>query len=172
VAHGNFQDDATFRGSIEKALRETPVFQPFTSLANNAVLQLIRSTDVGLLPTWQDTYGFSVLEMQACACPVITTNIRALPEINPDEAGWMIRCPLNGSFELSVKSEEEKQRLRISMVEQLKRIIMDIMKNRAQLESKSAGSLRRIRAEHDPRLFQQRLNAVYRGEKMPEPATK
>ncbi|WP_182058588.1 glycosyltransferase family 4 protein [Pantoea sp. ME81] len=172
VAHGNFQDDATFRGSIEKALRETPVFQPFTSLANNAVLQLIRSTDIGLLPTWQDTYGFSVLEMQACACPVITTNIRALPEINPDEAGWMIRCPLNGSFELSVKSEEEKQRLRISMVEQLKRIIMDIMKNRAQLESKSAGSLRRIRAEHDPRLFQQRLNAVYRGEKMPEPTRK
>ncbi|PJZ04068.1 glycosyl transferase [Pantoea rodasii] len=164
LAHGDFQDDTVFRKSIESTLSKIPIFHPFTSLANSAVLELIRSTDVGLLPTWQDTYGFSVLEMQACACPVISTNVRALPEINPDEAGWMIHCPLNKSLEISVKSSGEKEHLRNIIIEQLKAFVVNIMNNRELLQKKSAGAISRIRTEHDPVLFQQRLNAIYRGE--------
>lgn len=109
VAHQEFQDDAAFRASIENTLRECPIFRHHTSLSNDAVLEMIKTSDVGLLPTWQETYGFSVLEMQACGCPVITTNVRALPEINPENAGWLIRCPLNSMSELTVGALSDKR---------------------------------------------------------------
>lgn len=54
----------------------------------------MKKSDVGLLPTWADTYGYSVLEFQACGCPVISSNTRGLPEINNNEAGWIINMPL------------------------------------------------------------------------------
>lgn len=163
VAHGDFQDDATFRENVEKALREIPVFRHFTSMANDAVLDLIKSTDVGLLPTWQETYGFSVLEMQACGCPVITTNVRALPEINPDGAGWLIRCPLNDMSELTIGSSEDKIILRNTIVSELKSCITQIIRDRNVLASRAARATERIRQEHDPDMFRKQLNALYTG---------
>ena len=51
-------------------------------LFNSEVMNILKNTHVGLLPTYADTYGYSVLEAQSFGCPVITTNIRAMPEIN------------------------------------------------------------------------------------------
>ena len=51
-------------------------------LPNSEVMNILKNTHVGLLPTYADTYGYSVLEAQSFGCPVITTNIRAMPEIN------------------------------------------------------------------------------------------
>ena len=39
-------------------------------LENDQVLELLKRTHVSLLPTYDDTYGFSVLEAQAAGCPV------------------------------------------------------------------------------------------------------
>jgi glycosyltransferase involved in cell wall biosynthesis len=49
----------------------------FPQLPNHEVLELMKKSHVGLLPTYADTYGYSVLEFQAAGCPVITTNVRA-----------------------------------------------------------------------------------------------
>lgn len=67
----------------------------YRHLPNQRVLELMKSAHVGLLPTFADTYGYSVLEFQACGCPVISTDVRALPEINNNEIGWMIKVPKN-----------------------------------------------------------------------------
>ena len=56
-------------------------------LTNNETLELMKKSHIGLLPTYADTYGYSVLEFQAAGCPVITTNVRALPEINNNNLG-------------------------------------------------------------------------------------
>ena len=40
------------------------------------------TSHIGLLPTYNDSYGYSVIEFFSYGCPVITTNILALPEIN------------------------------------------------------------------------------------------
>ncbi|MDI3521542.1 MAG: hypothetical protein PWR04_1530 [Anaerophaga sp.] len=66
----------------------------YPSLPNNEVLEIYKQSHIGLLPTWADSYGYSVLEAQAAGCPCITTDIRALPEINNDEIGWVINLPL------------------------------------------------------------------------------
>ncbi len=62
-------------------------------MPNQQVLELLKTCDVGLLPTYADTYGFSALEAQSAACPVISTDVRALPEINNTEVGWLINVP-------------------------------------------------------------------------------
>src|SRR5262249_18051285 len=64
-----------------------------SGLPNSEVIKLLKQTHVGLLPTWAETYGYFVLEAQACGCPVISTDIRALPEINNAECGWLIKVP-------------------------------------------------------------------------------
>lgn len=163
VAHQAFQDDAVFRGGVENTLRECPLFRHHTSLTNEAVLALIKTSDVGLLPTWQETYGFSVLEMQACGCPVITTNVRALPEINPENAGWLIRCPLNLMSELTVGSLSDKNALRSAIVSQLKAHVLHIISDRKTITARSIQSVARIRLEHDPVVFRDRLSKIYRG---------
>lgn len=42
----------------------------------------MKKAHVCLLPTWMDTFAYSVLEAQACGTPVISTSLRALTEIN------------------------------------------------------------------------------------------
>lgn len=163
VAHQAFQDDDVFRKSVEDTLHNCPIFRHHTSLNNDAVLALTKTSDVGLLPTWQETYGFSVLEMQACGCPVITTNVRALPEINPENAGWLIRCPLNPMSELTVASVSDKTLLRSAIVSQLKTYILQIISDRKIVSERAKNSLARICLEHDPMLFRKRLNRIYMG---------
>ena len=67
------------------------------------------SCDVGLLPTWAESYGYSVLEMQACGLPVVTTNIRALPETNV--CGWKVKLTSGKpNFEtIDIKNIEHKK---------------------------------------------------------------
>lgn len=71
----------------------------------------MKNSHVGLLQTWSDTYGYSVLEFQACACSVITTDLRALPEINNNEVGWLIELPKNIFKELVLEDEEHKNKI-------------------------------------------------------------
>ncbi|MDF2783520.1 MAG: glycosyl transferase [Pantoea eucrina] len=161
IAHHEWQDDADFHHQIETLIAERSVFTHHTGLPNDAVMQLLRNTHVGLLPTWQDTYGFSVLEMQACGCPVITTNVRALPEINPAQSGWLINCPLNDMFELNVDTLAEKMALRILIVSQLKAHIKAILEDRMRVADYSAAAVNRIRQHHDPDKFNRALSAIY-----------
>ncbi|CAK6501236.1 D-inositol-3-phosphate glycosyltransferase (plasmid) [Pantoea sp. Nvir] len=160
-AHGNFQDDASFYREIEALLARHPLFTHAKSRPNSEMIALFKRAHVGLLPSWQDTYGFSVLEMQACGCPVISTNVRALPEINPDAAGWTIVCPLNEMFELTVTSVEEKLALRHLIVTQLKGHVRAILKDRDALLSRSANAVQRIETHHNPARFKESLDAIY-----------
>lgn len=161
VAHGKYQDDERFQQEIERLLSSNAIFKHAESRPNDEIIALLKRTHVGLLPTWQDTYGFSVLEMQACGCPVISTNVRALPEINPAEAGWLIQCPLNDMFELTINSVEEKTALRRLIVSQLKASVQSIVENRESVVPRSKQAVKRIQDKHDPVRFKENLNAIY-----------
>lgn len=73
----------------EHKLASIPWITWYRSLENRDCLELIKHAHIGVLTTLQDTYGYSTLEMQACGCPVISTNIRACSEINNDNCGWI-----------------------------------------------------------------------------------
>ena len=86
------------------------------STTNNVVLELAKRSDVGLLPTRHDTFGYSVLEFQACGLPCVTTDVQALSEVNNNDCGWVIKASGGfggGGATSSFRRDSERARARI-----------------------------------------------------------
>lgn len=112
-------------------------------LTNRQVLRICQRSHVGLLPSYGDTYGYACLEFQACGMPVVTSDIRAFPEINNNECGYMfcIDPHMNG------KEKQESNR------KELTKIFEEILDHPKEIERKGINSLNRIRKEHSPRAY-------------------
>lgn len=131
------------------------------NLPNEEVIELIKKSHIGLLPTWSDTYGFSVLEMQAAGVPVITTDIRALTEINNNDCGWLIKLPQNRLKQALYFNEEQKGKLKSNLKLQLENILTSIFENPEQLLDKSKNCVKRINEEHNPTKVATKLKEIY-----------
>jgi len=133
----------------------------YDALDNPAVLQLMRRADVGVLPTYADPYGFVVLEFQAAGCPVISTDVRALPEINDDSRGWLIGVPKNRLGEALYTTTAQRERLSRSIREGLARSITQIAAEPALVRIKAQRALRTLESRHDPARIGERLFDIY-----------
>lgn len=141
------------------------VVRHYRSLPNDKVLTMFKNSHVGLLPTYDDIYGYSVLEAQAAGCPVISTDICALPEINNDEIGWMIRVPKD-SFGIAYrKRDAQRKRLSREIEEQLFTHLRSICDNPGIAMDKGRRALARITAECRPEDRSAALERIY-GEAM------
>lgn len=133
------------------------------ALSPEGVLEKMRTCDVGLLPSYAETYGYSVLEFQACGRPVITTNVRAFPEINSDDRGWLI--PVNKQEiggEAYFRSDQDRAALSAAIKAGLINAFEDILANPQQIREKGARALAHILSHHNHREFGQSLAALYR----------
>ena len=133
----------------------------YSSLPNDKTIELIKKCDVGLLPTYADSYGFSVLEAQACGLPVISTDVRALPEINNTDIGWIIRVPKNDLGEALYFTAEERERLSQQIQAGLEAIVHNIVADPSVIFEKAVKSIERIREMHDPTAYAQKLRGIY-----------
>jgi glycosyltransferase involved in cell wall biosynthesis len=131
------------------------------AMDRDAVRSLMRSSDVGLLPSFADTYGYWVLEAQASGLPVVTTNIRALPEINGDSRGWVVPLPTDelgyGRIAIGEESRVASEQLLAGLVDVLERIC-------SQPECvpiKARGALDRIGRHHRPEDAARCLEDIY-----------
>lgn len=134
----------------------------YPSLPNNDVLQLIKRADVGLLPTRGDTYGYSVLEMQAAGLPCITTDLRALPEINNDCCGWLIKIPKDRNYNAVYETQDDKDNLCDIIENQMVKICTSILDNPESIIEKSLKAFLRVKAFHDPIVYGGVLNDIYK----------
>ena len=145
--------------------RRTDQIDWHQSLPNEKVLSIMKTSHVGLLPTWHDTYGYSVLEFQASGCPVISTDIRALPEINNNTCGWVI--PIGKRFDARIsplKSKKQRNAFSKDLTDSLKTLFEEILGSpRALLQEKAEKALARIRAEHDPEKHKLALIKILEG---------
>lgn len=130
----------------------------YQNISNEKVLDILKTTDVGLLPTWSDSFGYSILEMQASGVPVITTDVRAIPEINNDDCGWIINLEKNIYGELL---ENEQEKISKSITDQLKSILFNIISDRSLIDQKAIKSLSRITKFHDPISHFNSLTKIY-----------
>lgn len=112
-------------------------------LSNRQVLKLCAKSHVGLFPSYGDTYGYVCLEMQASGMPVITSDIRAFPEINNQDCGYMFHIDPT----MSGREKQESNR------QHLTKILEEIFDNPDQIERKGIRSLHRIREEHSPQAY-------------------
>ena len=133
-----------------------------TYIENSELLKRLPGYDFGLLPSHADTYGFSVLELQAAGLPVVTTNVRALPEINNADCGWVIPVPIDGSGEACYSTRVEVENLERCIIDQCYEVMKRIALNPAEeLKDKGRRALERIKREHDPARYGQRMEEIY-----------
>lgn len=146
----------------EQLIEKSDWITHYRSLPNQEVLQLCKKAHVGLLPSMADTYGYSVLEMQACGCPVITTDIRALAEINNDDCGFVIKVPKQPSTEAKYDTAEDHQILKKKIENGLRHAFSSVFESPDILKGKAQKAMERIVREHSPEMFAQRLDAIYK----------
>lgn len=155
----------TSRHDLETAMqlihKHPDAIHHYPQLPNDAVLRLLRASHVGLLPTYADTYGYSVLEAQANGCPVITTNVRALPETNDDECGWMINLPTDAHGNARLESNQARACVSRLLQEQLEAVVRTILRDPAMIKHKARRALERLKQRHDPRTQAAKIEAIY-----------
>ncbi len=79
---------------LVRRLRETPEVTWMQRVPNRNVLAILSGAHVGLLPTYDDSLGWSVIEMMSAGLPVVASNIVALPELVTDGVtGRLIDVP-------------------------------------------------------------------------------
>jgi len=130
-------------------------------LEESALLQKMREADVGLLPTCADDYGFAVLQMQACGCPVISTDVRALPEINDAQRGWLIGVPKDALGQARCATGVERVRLSQAIREGLTHCLQEVLAQPLQARARGERALQGIEAAHDPTHIGERLFDIY-----------
>lgn len=133
----------------------------YRSLPNNEVLNILKQSHIGLLPTYADTYGYSVLEAQACGCPVVSTDISALPEINNNDCGWIINVPKDALGNGILRTAEERKTFSQIIEKELYTIVKEILNNPDSIKIKGEKALARIKEQHDPEKHAQRLLEIY-----------
>ncbi len=163
--YGNFYLDTEEKKEIQDIISHADWLEFHEKLSNDAVLRIAKQADVGLLPTLGDTFGFSVLEMQACGCPVITTDRQALSEINNDKCGWLINTQdiqLSHGDDFGHYTRDEVRTLSRVIEERLTEIVTDLLKNQQMIDLKAEKSLERIMNQHGPQEYAERLLSIYR----------
>lgn len=135
----------------------------YETLPNSSVLQLLRQSHVALLPSHAETYGYFVLEAQAAGCPVITTDVRAFPEINDDRVGWLIPVRKKPRGEALFNTVRDRRLLSEAIVDGLTQIIGEILDDPDSIAPKAQRALTRIRENHDPATYGERLREAYLG---------
>lgn len=154
-----------FSGVTERQVSEwsarlsaTPWITWHKQLPNHEVLDLFRRSHVGVLLSFAEAYGYSVIEAQACGCCTITTDIGALPELNTEECGWLVSIR---HLNLNLYSKESLSAVHEAIVEQLIPLLSTLADEPTKCFEKGAGALRRIAREHDPAQHKERLEQIY-----------
>ena len=133
------------------------------SLPYSEVLQLFRSSHIGLMPSWDDSYGYSVIEAQAAGCPVITTDICALSEINSTDKGWVLNISKNPYNNRAIRQNcDQRKALSEEIEEKLYRTIRNILEKSSVIAEKGENAIKYIRNNHDPISHVKKLEYIYR----------
>ena len=150
------------KGEVTEEIKNSQHIRYYESLDNKSVIELIKKSHIGLLPTFSDTFGFSVLEMQACGVPVITTNVNALKEINDDKTGWIIDIDqFKGKYDYNSKADCDM--LKDFVVDKLFNIMTEILSDvyiSNLLTLKGKECINRIKVNHSEEIYKNQLEKI------------
>jgi glycosyltransferase involved in cell wall biosynthesis len=164
MKHGDYATQSTEKDLAEAMSiiwKHSAAITYHKSLPNAEVLKLFQTADIGLLPTWADTYGYSALEAMAAGCPVISTDIRALPEINTPDTGWLIPVLKDSWGNARLESDAARQAFSEHLQEALVATLENISRDPAQILNKAQAAWKRIHEMHSPEKAAEQLEAWY-----------
>lgn len=155
------RDDETI-GEVQRLIeRNRQNISLFSSIPNEAVVELFRQSHIGLLPTYFDAYGYSALETLATGCALITTNVMALGEVNDDSCGWVVDVPCDDLRHPKLSNTDEIAHFSSVLEQGIERALIDAAEDPVSLRQKGERALIRIRERHDPDDHARALEAIY-----------
>ena len=156
--------DHDYEDAVNMIKNNSTWIEYYPSLPNSEVLEKIKKAHVALLPTWMDTFAYSVLECQACGTPVISTSLRALTEINGEEVGWLIDVPVNSLNNPIMNNRDDFNIFENQLQDGLQKAIVHVLENRQEVKQKAERCLKVISEKYSPVLYNQRLELLYNGQ--------
>lgn len=152
LAHNDYLTRAPHEESLRwrEIIRGKGWIEHLERLENGEVLEKCREATIGMLPSFADTYGYAVLEMQAAGCPAVTTNVRAFPEINNEECGWACRLPVDGMGFCCGADGAARSGI---LQQELERCLGEIFGHPEEIRRKGKAALERIGRMHDPEAY-------------------
>ena len=134
----------------------------YNGLSNDKVLSLMAESHLGIVMSFAETYGYVVLEMQAAGVPVVTTDIRAFPEINSDKTGWLVKYPYRNGRLPNGSTREDVKDITESMKKQLLVILEEVVSDNGKILSEKAFNCqKKIFLENNPYLYAEKLKDIY-----------
>jgi glycosyltransferase involved in cell wall biosynthesis len=164
-----FADEAD-REAATRALQSEPGIEWHAHVPGAKVLDLLAHSHVGLLPTLDDSLGWTVLEAMSVGLPVITTNIRAMPEmVTHGVNGYRIELPLEQQRRWQALTLPPRSLARAEALRHAYEVIADgvaafvrgLYDNRNDLDRMGANALNYVRRAHDPGTQARRLRRIY-----------
>ena len=135
----------------------------YDRLPNTEVLEKMKKAHVCLLPTWMDTFAYSVLEAQACGTPVISTSLRALTEINNENVGWLIDVPVNRLNNPLHLTRKQQDNFSEKLLNGLYDKVEYVLQHRKEIKDKAMKCLVKIEEYHSPQKYEEKLRMAYQG---------
>jgi glycosyltransferase involved in cell wall biosynthesis len=152
------QHDRTRALTLLDRLR--PRVEHHRSMPADGVVQLLKQSDYYLLPTYGDTFGYSVLEAQACGSIPIVTNVRSLPEIVTEADGFIVSLDLDRDRDAHTVMSRTAMDARI--LDSLSDILRAcLMQCRDERRRKSSLAQARLAARHAPITHAGRIAMIY-----------
>lgn len=144
----------------ESILTTNPLIQYHSYLPNERVLEILKFSDVGILPSWGETYGYFILEAMASGCSVIAPNVSPFPEFVSSEWGWLIdvNTRIMNGLEISNPTPENSE----MMIKGIIKTVHDILNDPQTLLEKRRAALERISNTHNPYKAARFLEDIYR----------
>ncbi len=84
------QDYAKFLG-LEKCLYHLQPYEQMFKVDRTGMAKIYNAFDVLLMPTSNGGFEVPIIESMACGVPVITHNFTAMPELVPEDCGWIVK---------------------------------------------------------------------------------
>lgn len=141
----------------------------YETIANQKVIQLLSEGHFQIMPTFHDTYGFSIIEGFSVATPAITTNVCALPEIvHPDKSGYLLKLEVdkNNCWNRMYPrgSQEYWDRLDNAfdnLVAQALNLLQELLDRPSHYEQLSAGAISQVEEVHSSEKTGKLLDNLY-----------
>lgn len=144
----------------ERALNSCPHIECHGLLAHSEVLDVFKKCHISFLPSHRETYGYVVLESQSCACPVVTTNVGAFPEINNNDLGWQLDLSWKARPS-SLNSPDQEYQESIMLEDMLLETLVRLEGSRNEIREKASRAYQNILNKHDLESHRETLMRIY-----------
>lgn len=134
----------------------------YANLTNDEVLKEIKKSNVGLLLSNLENYGYFLLECQACGVPVVSTNQRAFSETNNDQIGWVVPLKLNDLSIAQIETKEQRQVVSNTIFKKGLVLIKNILDNPEDIELKGDLAISNIINNHCVSAYKNTIASIYK----------